>query len=271
MEKISGLISVVIPSYNRPDRLRRAVNSVLEQTYKEIEVIIVDDASEDATQLKELSKSDKVKVLQNDINRGPCYSRNRGISEARGEYINFLDDDDIIFPEKLEKQVRIFNDSNNQKLGMVTAHAIDERSGKIIKKFNRVEGNIYQELLKSYAVSGIETMLFKASSLKEIGGFDEELQSSQEYDLLIRLSEKFEVAFVDEFLSQEFRSQNQINTNFRKKINGARYLFKKHDQRFREHGFLFWFKARLKLKFLIVRFYIGLLFGEKIYRLLLRS
>ncbi len=269
MAQISGLISVVIPSYNRPERLIRAVNSVLEQTYKNLEVIIIDDASDNKIHLRDLENSERVRVLYNDVNRGPCYSRNRGISEARGEYINFLDDDDILFSDKLEKQVKFFNDSKNQKLGMVTAHAIDERSGEVVEKYNRVQGNIYTSLLKSYAVSGIETMLFKTSIIKSLGGFDIELESSQEYDLLIRFAENHEVDYVDEILSKEFRSENQINTNFAKKISGAKYLFKKHDCRFRDKGLIFWFRSRVKLKILILRFYIGKIFGEKAYRLLL--
>ena len=152
---------------------------------------------------------------------------------------------------------------------MVTSHALDERSGTEIKKLNRVKGDIYQNLLSSYVVSGIETMLFKAEAIKKIEGFDENIPSSQEYDLLIRFSEHYMVDYVDEVLSKEFRSVNQISLNFDKKIKGATYLYNKHGHRYKSQGFLFWLKMKTKLRYLVFRFYVGKLFGEKVYRLLM--
>ncbi|MAL18373.1 MAG: glycosyl transferase family 2 [Balneola sp.] len=262
-------ISVVIPSFNRPELLERAVKSVLNQTFHDVEIIVVDDASGEGDILSRVEKYSNVKYLRNETNRGACYSRNRGISEAKGRYINFLDDDDILFPEKLEKQLYCFKNNRDPSLGMVTCHANDERSGTLIVKQNKVKGDVHRKLLEKFAVSGIETMLFKTEYVKEIGGFDEKLQSSHEYDLLIRFTEKYTVDYVDEVLTKEFRSINQISTNFDKKIHGAKYLYKKHDERFKSVGILFWLKMKLKLWFLLFRYYVGKIFGEKFYRKLL--
>ncbi|WP_421772999.1 glycosyltransferase family 2 protein [Gracilimonas sp.] len=264
-----SLVSVVIPSFNRVELVERAIQSVLDQSYTKVEVIVIDDAS-DVDIRQRVEGLGKVKYLRNEENRGACYSRNRGIQEAKGEYINFLDDDDVLLPTKLEKQVECFKKSGDPDLGMVTCHANDGRSGEYIIKENKVKGDIYNQLLSRFLVSGIETMLFKTDYIREIGGFDENLQSSQEYDLLIRFSEKYTVNFVDEVLTKEFRSVNQISTNFDKKIHGARFLYKKHDHRFREKGLTFWLRMKLKLQVLILRFYAGKLFGEKVYRMLLR-
>ncbi|MFU8812750.1 MAG: glycosyltransferase family 2 protein, partial [Balneolaceae bacterium] len=212
-----------------------------------------------------------VTFLKNEENHGACYSRNRGLSSANGEYINFLDDDDELYPEKIKLQVKKFQDSDNTNLGMVTAHAHDIRSGKKILKKNDVSGNIYSRILYSYILSGTETMLFKTSHIREIGGFDENLQSNQEYDVLIRFCEKYEVDYVDKVLSKEHRSENQISLNFGKKMHGAKFLFKKHSDRYKSFGFLFWLKMQLKLKILVIRFWIGKYFGENVYRMLLRE
>lgn len=264
------LISVIIPSYNRPVLLDRAVKSVVDQNYPNIEIIVVDDAS-DKDIKSELKKYPQVKLLKNSENKGPCYSRNKGLNEASGYYINFLDDDDILLPGKFERQIACFEGSEDEKLGMVTCHLEDERSGELKVIYNQVRGDIYKLLLYKYAISGTETMLFKTSGVKDIGGFDERLESNQEYDLLIRFSEFYTVDFVDEVLTRKFRSKDQIHLNFKKKVRGARYLYRKHNYRFKEIGFFFWLKMQLKLQFLLFRFRIGQIFGENAYRLLLNK
>lgn len=262
------LISIVIPTYNRPNHVNRAIKSVLDQTYTNCEILVIDDASDYDIE-SELVQDDRIHLYRNKKNKGPCYSRNKGIRKARGEFINFLDDDDILYPTKLEKQIKVFNESEDPKLGMVTCHALDQRSGERVVKYNHVKGNIYLLMLSRYAVSGTETILFKTAYVKEVGGFDIGLASSQEYDLLIRLSEFYSINYVDEVLTEEFRSVNQISINFDKKISGASYLFSKHAERFRRIGLLFYMKMQVKLCLLKIRFYIGKYFGEKAYRLFL--
>ena len=177
-----------------------------------------------------------ITLLQNRTNRGACYSRNRGLKEAKGEYINFLDDDDELFPEKIERQIEKFKSSDDEKLGMVTCHLIDQRSGHEKTVYNEVKGNIYMDLLKHYAVSGTETMLFKKKAVSNVGGFDESLPANHEYDLLIRVCENRTVDFADEVLTKKHRSVDQININFHKKIQGAKMLFSKHNWRYKQQG-----------------------------------
>ncbi|MEX0859180.1 MAG: glycosyltransferase family A protein [Balneolaceae bacterium] len=263
-----SLVSIVIPTYNRKNLFIRALDSAVNQTYSNIEIIVVDDASaEDLSSL--LTQYGNIKFFRNEENRGPCFSRNRGLMEASGEYINFLDDDDVLFPTKIERQLQCFEETNYNNLGMVTCNLIDERSGDAEIVFNRVQGNIYKELLSSYCVSGTETMLFKTKVVKEVNGFDENLDSSQEYDLLIRISQHYEVDYVNKVLTKKYRSFNQISQNFDKKISGAIYLYKKHNYRFKDEGWPFWLKMQVKLKLLLFRFYMGKYFGEKVYKMLM--
>lgn len=261
------VVSVIIPTHNRPEYLKRALTSVQEQTFDKVEAIVVDDAS--STDLTGVIRDfPKVIFLRNKTNRGPCYSRNRGLKQARGEFINFLDDDDKLYPQKLEKQVAIYRNSPDHKLGMVTCHVLDRRSGKKIVTYNKLQGNIYKKLLYGYALAGTETVLFKKSGLNEVAGFDEKLQSSQEYDLFIRMAKNFTVDYVDKILTEKYKSTNQISVNFNKKLSGAHYLFKKHSDAYLAEGLFFWLFMRLKFWGLSARFMVGKYLGERYYRLL---
>lgn len=267
--KENELVSIIIPTFNRPEFVIKAVESALNQSHQNIEVIVIDDASPNDIEPL-LIQDGRIKVLRNLKNSGPCYSRNKGLEVAKGKYVNFLDDDDILYPEKIKKQLSVFNNSDIPNLGMVTCHAVDRRFGTEIFRYNKVKGNIYNKMIYRYTVHGTETMLFKTELVREIGGFDENLESSQEYDLLIRFTEKYNVDYVDEILTEEFESSDQISINFDKKINGAKYLYSKHNNRFKAIGKLFYLKMQLKLKVLILRFYIGKYFGVKAFNLLSR-
>ncbi|NBC25933.1 MAG: glycosyltransferase [Bacteroidetes bacterium] len=264
------LVSIVIPTYNRPEHLERALESALRQTYENLEIIVVDDGSE--LNLKLFEKTyPSVRFLKNKTNRGPCYSRNRGLKASNGEYINFLDDDDELYPNKIKLQVEKFLESDDPNLGMVTCHLLDRRSGKEKLVQNKVQGNIYKKMLSGFAVAGTEAMLFKKSVFDEIDGFDEALESSQEYDLFIRAAEVCAIDYVDQVLTRKNRSENQISLNFDKKISGATHLFKKHNERYMEVGFFFKMRMRVKLYGLVCRFLIGKWFGEKAYRCTIRD
>lgn len=264
------LVSVVIPTFNRPDHLRCALASALKQKGVSLDIIIVDDASEHDLS-KELAKYPQVTYLRNKKNMGGGYSRNRGLEKAKGIYINFLDDDDEFLPGKLIKQIRQFDLSNIQKLGMVSCHLRDLRSGKEVLLQNKCQGDIYKESLQGFTVNLTTSMLFKTEAVRQIGGFDETLPANQEYDLVIRLSKHYNVDYVDEVLARANRSAGQIHTNFDKKQEGARQLFKKFDNEYRRMGWSFYVKIRLKRLFLLLRFWIGKHFGEKAYRMLLRQ
>jgi glycosyltransferase involved in cell wall biosynthesis len=277
------LVSIVIPSHNRPVECIRAVKSALNQTWNKLEIIVVDDASrEDMTLFEEFVHSQNqakseanLKPASKNIqwirlkeNRGACHARNIGLQEAQGEYINFLDDDDEIYPEKIEKQLRVFADSNDPELAVVTSHMNDARSGDERLTFNHHRGRIYPDILASWFVKGIHTSLFKREALLTTGGFDEKLEANQEYDLMIRLMEHHTLDYVDEALCIAHRSRDQISLNFGKKRRGARYLFQKHTGRFKAEGLSFYLKMWIKYRLLDVRFWVGQRFGERAYRML---
>ena len=115
------LVSVIIPTHKRFEELFRAIDSVIKQTYSNIEIIVVDDNSQDKglrNRIKEKIKkySENIQYIENETNLGGAKSRNVGIEKARGEYISFLDDDDEYYPEKIEKQYKLYKSKNNQNI-----------------------------------------------------------------------------------------------------------------------------------------------------------
>lgn len=279
------LVSVIIPTYNRPDFLRRAVASALRQRESAefgIEILVVDDASEarySAQIQEELSGTPGVRYFRNHENRGGGYSRNRGLKEAKGRYINFLDDDDELLPGKIARQAAVFEATMpspekkhaGKPLGIVTCHLLDERSGTEQRVPNAWQGDIYQQTLRQYTIKLTSTMLFLAEAVRSAGGFDPRLPSSQEYDLMLRVTEVYSVDYVDAYLTRACRSVNQISMNFDKKRRGATLLFAKYDAAYRKLGYGFYFRMRLKLRVLQFRFWVGERFGEAAYRKLLRN
>ena len=231
------LVSIIIPTFNRSNYIKRAINSALNQIYEYIEVIVIDDNSYDNTEKIVKSIKDKrVRYYKNSKNMGAPFSRNRGFYLSKGEYINFLDDDDELLPKKIELQLKKFFESDFKKLGVVTCDV--EYIGDYINeiKKNRKKGFIYKDLLKRYCVYGTETMLIKR---KYITNFDLNLKSNQEYDLAIRLSKICNFDYVPLKLTNEYESINQISFNFRNKIDGTLYLYKKYKNDFRKFGVRF--------------------------------
>lgn len=119
-------VSIIIPAYNSSRFLKRAIGSILAQTFRDWELLIVDDCSKDSTPLivEEYSKFDKrVKLFKTDHNSGGfAIPKNIGIENSKGKYIAFLDHDDEWFPEKLEKQLSVFENSRDEKLGLVSCY-----------------------------------------------------------------------------------------------------------------------------------------------------
>ena len=257
------LVSIIIPTYNREKYILNAINSCLKQTYKNIEILVVDDCSTDKT--KDLIKSindKRIKYFRNETNRGAPYSRNFGLRIARGEYINFLDDDDLLLPRKIELQLKKFLASEDEKLGVVTCDVRFIRIDMDLTRKNRKKGNIYKDLLMKYCVYGTETMLIKKRCLEQIRGFDTKLQSDQEYDLAMRLARICHFDYVPETLTVKKMSTNQISFTYRKKIAGSIYFFRKHKQEFRKLGLKGYLFNVLRYYYSLAEYSLGLVFGR---------
>ena len=191
------LISVIIPTFNRGTFLTRTVESVLQQTFQNLELIVVDDGSTDDTR-------ERLEVYKNRItydfqeNRGVSAARNLGLSLAQGTWIAFLDSDDYWLPAKLEAQVRFF--AENPQALICQTEEIWIRHGRRVnpqKKHRKFSGDIFSPSLIRCIVSPSAVMIHR-EFLNQIGPFDESLQACEDYDLWLRISCRFPVFLIEE-------------------------------------------------------------------------
>jgi len=203
-------ISVVIPTYNRASFILRALDSVLKQTVSVDEIIIIDDGSTDNT--KDILKNyTSIKYIYQN-NQGVSSARNKGIQEAKNEWIAFLDSDDIWHKEKIEKQVS-FHQTNTD---ILISHT-DElwvRNDKIIKQKHhqlKPSGFCFVDNISSCKI-GPSTTIINRSILDDIGLFDEKLLVCEDYDLWLRISSKYNIGYIDEKLITKYAGHdNQLS------------------------------------------------------------
>jgi glycosyltransferase involved in cell wall biosynthesis len=254
------LVSIIIPTYNRPDYLQRAVESSLRQTYKNIEVIVIDDHSVyEVSQVINNFQDERLKLYRNETNKGSVISRNRGLKLSNGSFINFLDDDDELMSEKIELQLNKFNDSEIQNIGVVTCDMAYRRQDINEVKKNHFKGNIYKKLLGKYCIYGIHSMLIKREFCVH---FDPRLSSNQEYDLAIRVAKNANFDFVPKVLAITNESEGQISFNYAKKKKGTLYLFKKYKSEFLKFGINFYLYNWFRFRYLLFRYFVTLKVGN---------
>ena len=186
-------ISVIIPTYNRAHMLRRAMRSVLDQTFEDLELIVVDDGSRDATADVVRGLADmRVRYLRHDVNRGAQAARNTGLDAARGAYISFLDSDDEWLPEKLERQMEIFRTNPHRlpNLGVVLTGSqhvqleTNERSRPVVYEgYGDVHADVFRR-----KVQGQMPGLVRRDIFARVGYYDESLPAAQDWDMLVRLA-----------------------------------------------------------------------------------
>ena len=190
-------ISVVIPTYNRVELLKRSIDSVINQTIKPFEIIIVDDGSNDGTEAMVKKKYDSLKLIKQK-NKGASAARNSGIKASSGEWICFLDSDDEWKNDKLEKQITAV--ANNSDYKFFHSNEIWIKNGKRInqkKKHKKYGGDIFKKCLDMCRISPSSVLIDK-SIFEEIGFFNENLVVCEDYELWLRICDQYKVFFIDE-------------------------------------------------------------------------
>lgn len=239
------LISVIIPTYNRSATIKRAIDSVRKQTYKNIEIIVVDDGSTDLTKkiVKDLQKKDdRIFLYENSKNIGPAATRNRGVIFATGDYIAFQDSDDEWLPEKLEKQMDKFH--QDPEFILVYCPFLQCENGREFQIPSKdtdkelLEGDLYFSLLEKNKI-GTPVMLIEKRIFEQIGGFDEKLGAFEDWDLAIRISQRGKIGYVEEPLHKAYVSSGGVNSNHKNIVRACIEIIRKNFSDVREKEMFF--------------------------------
>lgn len=226
------LVSVVIPTYNRKHMLARCIDSVLAQTYRNLEIVIVDDCSTDGTMEFVESKYGAVEdvnivYVRNDENRGAGASRNIGVSYANGDYIAFHDSDDEWRNDKLEKQMTLFAECGQDTGAVYSMFYMNGEDSIAFPPLDldiaKKSGHIFDMLL-CHPLIGMITLVVKKDVFLETGGFNESLNSLEDYELTIRIAQKYNIMLVEETLAVAHESENSVGKRNRDKIVTQCYI-----------------------------------------------
>jgi len=191
------LVSVVIPTYNRAEWIGGAVESVLSQEFQNYELIVVDDGSTDETPKVLERYSDRIRMIRQ-ANCGVSAARNTGVASSNGDFIAFLDSDDLWLPGKLSRQVVFFQQNSDARI--CQTNEIWIRNGVRVnpgKRHRKRSGQIFAPSLRLCLVSPSAVMLRK-KLFDDIGGFDEDLPACEDYDLWLRIGSRYPIYLIDE-------------------------------------------------------------------------
>lgn len=202
-------VSIIIPTYQRARSIMDSVNSILNQTYSNFELLIIDDGSTDNTkELIESINDKRIKYHQTPSNMGAAAARNYGLKLAEYDYIAFHDSDDTWHPNKLEKQMQLIQENPNY--GMVyckmelinldrkaNATSIPSFMPKNETDVTILQGNIFNKLLKENFI-GIPTILIKKECFDEIGLLDDSYKALEDWELMLRIAQSYEIGYINE-------------------------------------------------------------------------
>ncbi|MEB3220224.1 MAG: glycosyltransferase [Nostocales cyanobacterium 94392] len=222
------VISVIIPAYNAEKMIRETVMSVLNQSFSNLELIVINDGSQDST-LDVLSsiKDSRLQVFSYE-NSGVCMARNRGIERASGEFISFLDADDIWTPDKLEAQLTALEKNPQAAVAYSWVDYIDEY-GNFFHQGNyiTINGSAYEKMLVQNILENGSNPLIRREALTKVGVFDESLTPAEDWDMWLRLAELYDFVTVPSVQILYRTSSNSASTNILKMEKSALKLVEK--------------------------------------------
>ena len=232
-----NLISVVVPLYNRADLIVDTLDSVLQQSYRPLEIVVVDDGSKDNSQARVqdwagLLQDNEVQVkLVSQENAGANAARNRGVEESQGKYIAFLDSDDCWLPDKLSKQLAAF--AANEDVGGVYCglRNVDLETGEKEPLMPRTypQGNIIREMLIHDVTAPTSCWMVRKSAILSVGLFDVTLPARQDWDMWIRLSAHYRIACVPDVLVEMGNHPGErVRSDGNREISAHHIIFDKY-------------------------------------------
>jgi glycosyltransferase involved in cell wall biosynthesis len=246
------MVSVVITTYNRANLIARSIQSVLNQSYSDFEIIVVDDGSDDDTEAAVWRFTDEaLRYIRLEGNKGPGAARNMGIQKCRGRFIAFQDSDDEWLPEKLEKHMRIFKE-HMPGVGFVYSdmrRILKDGTTIYHKSPTLVPGDLINPASQFYQVHmlGIQSTVIKKECFEYVGYFDERFRCFEDLELFLRLSRHYDHYHIREPLVNYYET-NGVSTNWRAELHARALLLKKYGKElfkknkeffFREYAFVY--------------------------------
>lgn len=209
-------VSVIIPTFNRNSFLESAIESVLTQTFRDFEIIIVDDASSDDVHecLKQFDDP-RLKHIRHKVNRGEAGARNTGIENSTGEYIAFLDDDDTWLPEKIEQQLSVLENLPAKVAGIYSGYVAIEFSSKktLYTKVPAMRGDICNDLLVRNLIGTPSTVMIRRACIQQAGLFDENLCYGVDHDFYLRIAKHYHFEYIKKPLVKYTIHEKRLTNN----------------------------------------------------------
>ena len=248
-------VSVIIPTYNRGNLIINSIKSVLNQTFRNLEVIVVDDGSTDNTEDEVNKITDKrIKYIKLSSNRGGSNARNVGIKNATGQFISFQDSDDIFYPNKIEKQIKNIINKNSIfdfcKINVIYNSTYSYLIPNERQENSIIKGEIFNELISRGNFISTQSMIIRTKYMKN-HLFDIEMPRLQDYDVILGMIPKVKISYTNEVLV-DLHIQNNSVTHSPSKLKKAIYILlnKKFDfNKSQKESFLKYLKYLLKFYF----------------------
>ena len=229
-------VTVVLPTYNRARTLPRAIDSVLTQTFADLTLVIVDDASTDSTpEIVRSLEDPRVRSVRLPENRGPAAARNAGIREATTEWVAFQDSDDEWLPTKLEEQLRAAHARGDEVALVVTGYTLETPDGILVTPRHTLQGDDPTPDVLDGWPTITPTWLVRRSTLAELGGFDETFPCLEDWDLALRLTARYPVTAVAGPLLVKHGSMDSVCAPPEKLEASLREILRRHGPRWKGH------------------------------------
>lgn len=257
MQHTDHLVSVIIPTHNRGKLLQRALNSVLNQAYEPLEIVIVNDGSSDDTDnivSSLMSKHPSIRYLKHNHPKGAPAARNYGIREAKGEFLTFLDDDDELLPDNINSCMQHYKDDYAYICPGYTRITSKKHYDITPKSIITYDAMLYKIMTGNQ-------VLARKERIQELGGFDESLLSSQDYDMWLRLNKKYGDARCvrKPLIIMHTEHEHARITSSSRKIKGALAFYKKHkgEMNIKQKKYQLFYILKLKRKQINLRKFLS--------------
>ncbi|MDR9895186.1 glycosyltransferase [Aetokthonos hydrillicola Thurmond2011] len=208
------LVSVVIPAFNAEKTIRQTIESAVNQTLTDIEIIVINDGSTDSTaKVIEIVTDSRLQVFSYP-NEGVAVSRNRGISKAVGEFISFLDADDLWTPNKLESQVNALREHPEATVAYSWVNFIDTDGDFLYPGYRfTLTGDVYSKLFVQNFLDNGSNILVRTEALQTVGGFEQSVSPAEDWDIALRLAARYQFVVVPEAQILYRLSANTLSSN----------------------------------------------------------